>query len=185
MSHFPIERISPEAAARERASRGAIPLLDVRSPAEYGAEHAEGAVSVPLDSLDPQALERHLGTHPPASDERLHVICQAGPRAMRAAEQLVAAGHRNVAVIEGGTRAWVAAGLPHVQGRKAVSLERQVQIAVGVALWLVMAIGLVVHPAFFALVAVIGTGLIYAGATCNCLLTHVLARMPWNRAAAA
>ena len=36
--------------------QGLVHLIDVRTPAEFGALHAKGAVNIPLDKLEPSAL---------------------------------------------------------------------------------------------------------------------------------
>jgi len=62
-----------------------------------------------------------------------------------------------------------------------LSLERQVQIAVGSLLVLKVLLGFSVHELFFALVAMIGIGLIVAGTTRWCGMARLIAQMPWNR----
>ena len=42
--------------------------------------------------------------------------------------------------------------------------------------------GFTVHEVFFAAVALLGAGLVYAALTGSCGLASLLARMPWNRA---
>ena len=63
----------------------------------------------------------------------------------------------------------------------AISLERQVQIAVGSLLILKVILGFSVHTLFFALAAVIGAGLVVAGVTRWCGMAQLVARLPWNR----
>lgn len=65
-------------------------LVDVRSPAEYGAGHAPGAVNVPLGTED-QHLDR-LGP----KDRPLVVHCASGTRSMAAVRRLRAAGYTRV-----------------------------------------------------------------------------------------
>jgi rhodanese-related sulfurtransferase len=86
--------------------------------------------------------------------------------------------------VEGGTQAWVDAGLPVVRGKKSISLERQVRIAAGSLVLLGAALAWLVHPGFVGLSAVVGAGLLFAGLTDSCAMGMVLARMPWNRVAA-
>ena len=104
----PVERcslIQPKDLARRKAA-GIEPLLvDVRSPAEYGARRIADCVNVPLD--DWPRLGRLL-----ASDARCLMICKTGYRsgiAVGLAERMGIPGADNLA---GGVRAWQRAGLP-------------------------------------------------------------------------
>lgn len=155
-----------------------VDLIDVRTPAEYGEVHAEGARNVPLDSLNPQqVMEARNGR----SDTPLYVICKSGNRSKKAAEKFLSAGFENIVSVDGGTQAWEAAGLPVVRGRKAMSLERQVRIAAGSLVLLGAILGYFVHPDFIGLSAFVGAGLIFAGITDTCGMGMLLARMPWNQ----
>jgi rhodanese-related sulfurtransferase len=157
----------------ELASEGAVTLIDVRTPAEFGEVHVAFARNVPLDQLSPGGL----GLDPAAP---VYVVCQKGGRGAKACEKLHAAGFAHAANVDGGTLACVAAGLPVVRGRKAVSLERQVRIAAGGLV--LLGVGLsVLHPALVGLSAFVGAGLVFAGVTDTCGMGLLLARMPWNR----
>ena len=86
-------------------------LIDVRTPAEFAAEHVEGAESLPLDQLDPDALYRRAG-----DSLTVFFICQTGTRSQLAAARLREAGLARVVHVDGGTNAWRMAGLPLVSG---------------------------------------------------------------------
>jgi rhodanese-related sulfurtransferase len=179
---MPVTTIAPQQVVQRRHDGNPLEIIDVRTPAEYAQVHVEGARSVPLDALDANAfLAARNGA---AADQPLYVICQSGGRAARACEMFAAAGFANVLSIEGGTSAWERAGLPVVRGggRKIISLERQVRIAAGSLVLLGVALGWLVHPAFFVLAAFIGAGLVFAGVTDWCGMGLLLAKMPWNRA---
>lgn len=60
---------------------------------------------------------------------------------------------------------------------------RQVQIVAGSLVALGTVLGATVAPAFYALSAVVGAGLLFAGITGICGMERVLALMPWNRRA--
>lgn len=171
-----VPSIEPSVAADKLAGGGAT-LLDVRTPVEFGELHAANATNLPLDRLDPVRLERQGGP--------LFVICRSGSRGKQACAKLLAAGHTDVANVEGGTLAWEAAGLPVVRGRKAVSLERQVRIAAGSLVLVGVGLGFTLHPALFGLAAFVGAGLVFAGVTDTCGMGMLLARMPWNRTGSA
>ncbi len=156
---------------------GVVDVIDVRTPAEFREVHCVYAKNVPLDQLDPEKI-RQLRQAP---DKPLFVICRTGNRAAKACEALRKAGLENVVLVEGGTEAWVAAGLPVVRGKKTISLERQVRIAAGSLVLLGSVLGYFVHPAWMALPAFVGAGLIYSGITDTCGMAMILARMPWNQ----
>ena len=160
---------------RRMQSGEAIELIDVRTPAEYREVHAEGARLVPLDTLDPRTVHREAAGRP------LVFLCKSGNRAAKACEQLVAAGVADAVIVEGGTSAWVAAGLPVVRGKKTMALERQVRIAAGALVAISVGFSLWVHPAFIALSGFVGLGLVFAGVTDTCAMGMLMARMPWNR----
>ena len=177
---MPVQTITPREVHRMRQQGTSVNILDVRTPAEYEQVHAEGARSAPLDGLDPLAIE---ATRQAASQEPLFVICKSGRRAAKACEKLMGAGVVNIFNIQGGTDAWVQAGLPVEQGARAtISLERQVRIGAGLLVVLGVVLGWHVHQAFHLLSAVVGAGLVFAGVTDWCGMAMLLAKMPWNRA---
>jgi rhodanese-related sulfurtransferase len=153
-------------------------LIDVRSPGEFRALHAEPAKNYPLDELHGPCL-RELAER--AAKHTLYLICQQGGRGRTACEQLRACGAQNIANVEGGTLAWEAAGLPVVRGQGTISLERQVRIAAGSLVVLGSALAWWVDPRFVAVPAIIGASLALAGITGSCLMGMLLAKMPWNR----
>jgi len=83
-------------------------LVDVREPDEFASGHAVGAVNVPLGSITSASL--------PDESATVYVICQSGGRSLRAVDALTARGIDAVNV-EGGTSAWMHAGLPAEAGR--------------------------------------------------------------------
>lgn len=173
--------VSPQRLHALRTQGKAGELIDVRTPAEYRAGHASGARLVPLDELRPETLAAQV-QHPGAGrDVPLYLICQSGSRARQGAERLMKAGYRNLALVEGGTQAWDKAGLPMRRCGNALSLERQVQIAIGVLLLMKVLLGFTFHELFFAATALIGAGLILAGTTRWCGMARLVALMPWNR----
>jgi rhodanese-related sulfurtransferase len=155
-----------------------VELIDVRTPAEFRAVRAEFASNLPLDALDPDRLRQSRSAD---GGGPLYLICGSGVRSRKACEKLAAAGFSQLVNVEGGTSAWVEAGLPVVRGKKAVSLERQVRIAAGLLVVIGVALGWWVHPGWYLLSALVGAGLVFAGVTDTCGMGLLLARMPWNR----
>ncbi len=170
--------ITPAELYRLRSEGEPVELIDVRTPAEFREVHVEFARNVPLDQVT------RVATAPSehGSPNSLYIICKSGSRARRAAEKLTHAGSERTVVVEGGTEAWVDAGLPVRRGKKAISLERQVRIAAGSLVVLGVVLAATMHPYFVALAGFVGAGLIFAGVTDTCGMGMVLARMPWNRA---
>lgn len=82
-------------------------VVDVREPWEYREGHVPGAVNIPL-SLLPQKLS----TLP--QDRPILLVCNSGNRSGVAADFLVQQGFSGERVynLEGGTYAWMGAGLP-------------------------------------------------------------------------
>jgi rhodanese-related sulfurtransferase len=156
-------------------------LLDVRTPVEYAEVHIPQARNEPLDRLKP---ERFVASGALQNGQPVYLLCRTGARAARAAGQFAAAGQDRGVVIEGGTQAWIEAGLPVARGTvKVMSLERQVRIAAGSLVLLGVLLGWFVNHLFFGLSGFVGAGLIFAGITDFCGMGLLLARMPWNNRA--
>jgi rhodanese-related sulfurtransferase len=156
-----------------------IDLIDVRTPAEFREVHAVGAKNLPLDS----AQLKELIANRNGSAEPLFVICKSGSRSTQACKKFLDAGASNVVSVEGGTSAWVDAGLPIVRGKKTMSLERQVRIAAGMITFVGAVTAMVTGNVYFAgIPAFVGAGLTFAGVTDTCGMGMMLAKMPWNQA---
>ncbi len=84
-------------------------LVDVREPNEFADYRAEGAVLFPLSTF----LLR-LPLLP--KGQPLLMICQTGARSAQATAYLLANGWPDVTNVEGGTVAWLRAGLPARRG---------------------------------------------------------------------
>ena len=101
---------------------------------------------------------------------------------MKVCQKLEAAGFTNLVNVDGGTSAWQSTGLPVVEGKKVMSLERQVRIAAGSLVVIGVIVGQFVHPAGFGLSGLIGAGLVFSAVTNTCGMGMLIAKMPWNRA---
>ncbi|MCW2972806.1 MAG: Rhodanese domain protein [Thermoleophilia bacterium] len=95
------ERILVDQARAQLASGEAV-LVDVRDAAAWREGHAPGALHVPIDELAAQLAQL-------PSDVRVIATCGGGTRGVRAARELLASG-RDAVVLQGGMRAWAAAG---------------------------------------------------------------------------
>lgn len=171
------EIISPVALAASLRAGSSHQLLDVRTSPEYASTHVPGAQSMPLGDLDVAAF---LAQH--ASGTPIYVLCQTGSRASKAIKQFERAGCDDCVLVEGGTEAWIHAGLPvHRGASNVLPIMRQVQIVVGSLSALGAVLALAVNPWFAVLPLLLGCGLLFAGITGICGLALLLARMPWNR----
>lgn len=174
------QTITPSELASLQQSGKPVELIDVRTPVEFREVHVEFARNVPLDRLDPKAIQAERGAK---ADQPLYVVCRSGARGKQACEKLQAAGLANVVNVDGGTLACEAAGLPVVRGKTAMSLERQVRITAGFLVFTGAVLALTVHVYFAGIPAFVGAGLMFAGITDTCGMAMVLARMPWNQVA--
>jgi len=90
-----------------------VDLIDVRTPEEFADIRAHGARNVPLDTIDPQVM---IATCRARADEPVYFICKVGERSAYACQMLTDDGYPNVINVEGGTDAWLEAGLPVERG---------------------------------------------------------------------
>lgn len=99
-----VTEISPQAAL-PATSAAYSQFIDVRTPEEYAAGHADRARNIPLDKLAASLdmLE---------ANEPVYLICRTDNRSSQAARILIDAGFKQAIVVKGGTEAWKAAGLP-------------------------------------------------------------------------
>ncbi|TWT61683.1 rhodanese-like domain-containing protein [Rubinisphaera italica] len=163
----------------ERDGQGNVDIIDVRTPLEFREVRAVVARNIPLDAIDPHNVMKDRNG---SASEPLYVICKGGTRGAKAQQKFVDAGYENVVNVEGGTEAWVAAGLPVVRGKKAVSLERQVRIAAGFIVLAGAVAAMVTGNVYLAgIPAFVGAGLMFAGITDSCAMGMLIARMPWNQ----
>lgn len=173
--------VTPEALAALREQGAELKILDVRSASEYRDGHIPGASLLPLDQMNYETLVDQLGEPESRQQSPVYLTCHSGIRAQQGAVRLQNAGYRAVALVQGGTEGWKQAGLPIDRCGEAISIERQVQIAIGGLLLMKVAAGFTVHEMFFLVGALIGAGLIFAGVTRWCGLARLVTMMPWNR----
>jgi rhodanese-related sulfurtransferase len=152
---------------------GQFQFVDVRSPSEFASGHIPSAVNIPMDQI-----EARLDDLRP--DPAILLICQMGKRA-RMTASLLEPCRPEITVLEGGTNAWIEAGLPIVANVKTRwSLERQVRLAAGALALIGAVLGFFVNLHWIFLSAFIGLGLMFAGLTDICPMAEVLGKLPWN-----
>jgi rhodanese-related sulfurtransferase len=174
-----MKTISPLELQKLLTERPDLPLLDVRTPVEFAEVHVTQARNLPLDELQPKAL-LESGALP--QNQPVYLLCRSGARATKAAEKFAKEGLDQTVVIEGGTLAWIEAGLLVTRGTvKVISLERQVRIVAGSLVFTGAMLGWFVHAGFLGLSAFVGAGLVFAGITDFCGMGLLLAKAPWNK----
>jgi rhodanese-related sulfurtransferase len=177
MNEAQVESISPAHLCLLLAAANPPELIDVRTPPEFANAHVPGAVLIPLQGLNAaDYLQRHRAGTP------IYVLCQSGSRARNAIERFRSRGCDDAVLVEGGTQAWIDAGLPVNCGTtKVLPIMRQVQIVAGSVSALGALLALVFNTWFAVIPLFIGSGLLFAGITGTCGMAILLARMPWNR----
>lgn len=83
-----------------------VPVVDVRTAAEYAGGHVPGALNIPLDVIEARADELKAFKAAP-----IYLICQSGRRSINASLILADKGFKPVNIL-GGTNAWKSAGYP-------------------------------------------------------------------------
>ncbi len=129
----------------------------------------------PLDELSPGSFQLK-------KDQPVYLLCHSGQRAMKAAEKFTKEGFSQPIVVDGGTLAWIDAGLPVTRSAvKVISLERQVRITAGAIVFTGVLLAQFVDARFIWLSGFVGAGLVFAGITDFCGMGLLIARLPWNK----
>jgi len=161
-----------------------IRMIDVRSPAEHEAVHIPGTYNIPMNALDEHGPRIRKNVRDP-----IVFVCLSGKRATQVQEkvsshpetqELVDAGLTHIHVLEGGVKAWEAAGGEVKRGQQRWSTERQVRFIAG-SIVLVSVVLSVFVPWTKWIAAFIGAGLTFAALINFCAMEQILAVMPWNR----
>ena len=99
---------------RARLDRGErFHFVDVREDDEFAQDHAAGAVH-----LGKGVMERDIETAIPNRQEPSVLYCGGGYRSVLSAASLRQMGYTNVISMDGGIKAWRAAGYPIEKGRQ-------------------------------------------------------------------
>ncbi len=107
-----IENLTPEKAKEELAKGDAV-LLDIREAEELKQGKIAGAIHAPRGMLEFYA-DSSLPYYKPEfkKNQRIILYCASSGRSALAVQTLKNMGYTNVAHIDGGLKAWKAAGLP-------------------------------------------------------------------------
>jgi len=101
------DAVNPPQAVQLINQRHAV-VIDIRPAEQFAAGHIAQARNVPFDELEQKAASL-------PKNKPLVVVCDMGRHAGRAAAKLKSLGHADVAMLEGGLRAWTQGGLPLTQ----------------------------------------------------------------------
>ncbi len=177
MSQTQLRKVAPQ-TARQWLDDGQAILIDIREADEYVREHIPEAHLIPLSGFSPEDF--------PKDRDKIAIFhCASGTRTATAISQILASGFAEIYMLEGGLKAWRAAGLRVNENRSApISIMRQVQMVAGSMIMLGIALALTVSPWFMGLSAFVGAGLFFAGASGTCAMASLLSHMPWNKVAA-
>lgn len=165
-----LHKISP-LDAKKLIDQGAT-LVDIRGPDERAREHIPGSHHSPLGkATDLAGIGAPIIFH-----------CRSGMRTANSAAQLKEAAPCEAYVLTGGIEAWKKAGLPIVADKsQPIEISRQVMIVAGSLVLLFVFLGALFTPGFYLLAGLVGTGLVFGGATGWCGMAKLLQVMPWNR----
>lgn len=106
-----MKRLSPREANARVTDGGEVAFIDVREAGPFSEGHPLFAVPVPYSALEPRVARLV-----PRAGVPIIVIDGGDAIAERAAAALGAMGYTDVAIVDGGTPAWEAAGLTLFQG---------------------------------------------------------------------
>jgi rhodanese-related sulfurtransferase len=175
-----MKTVSVQELQKILAAGAPVDLIDVRTPAEYAGVHVAEARLCQLDGLDCSAV---IASRNGAPGSPIYILCHGGTRAKKAAAKFAEAGFADTAVVvEGGTQAWVDAGLPVERSAKStLPLDRQLQLTVGALVVTGVLLSRFVNPDWIWLSGFVGAGLMMAGVTGFCPMRRLIALMPWNQ----
>ena len=95
-----LRRVSPEEAQRLITDEG-YQYVDVRTEAEFAAGHPEGAENIPImlssgGGMTPNPDFKRVVAAVHGPEAKIVLGCKAGGRSLKAANELIAAGYKNV-----------------------------------------------------------------------------------------
>ncbi len=153
-------------------------LIDVRTAGEFRRGHVPSALN-----LHGEALRRYLHTVP--SQTTVAVICQSGGRSQLACK-VMSGDFQRLVNVEGGTSAWIRAGLPIEKENNTMNastetkLRRQTHFVAAIMLTTALTMGFTGHPEWFYLACLPAFGLMLDAITGVCPMTLILRKAPWN-----
>jgi rhodanese-related sulfurtransferase len=92
-------RMITTAELKKELGKKDVQYVDVRTPAEFRANHIRGFKNIPLHELPKRANEL-------SKEKEVIVICQSGMRSTKASRLLKKLGFEHVTNVKGGMNAW-------------------------------------------------------------------------------
>jgi phage shock protein E len=93
--------------AQKLVKEGKVVILDIRTPDEFAAGHLKGAKLINFQAGD---FEKKLGELDKSKPYLVH--CASGRRSTKSLETFTKLGFKDVVHLDGGIKAWQAAGAP-------------------------------------------------------------------------
>jgi rhodanese-related sulfurtransferase len=151
-------------------------VVDVREFSEHEAEKIAGSNLLPLAKVCKSSLPKY-------ENKKLVLHCRSGKRSASACQKLLDEdSNLEIYNLEGGISAWSAEGCEiKTSGKFFLPLDRQVQLTIGLGVFVGSILGYLVSPVFFLLSGFFGAGLMFAGLSGYCGLAILMAKMPWNK----
>ena len=178
---MPIKNISVEDLSLMVTKRSDITIIDVRTPTEFKRGHIPGALN-----LHGEKLTSHVKGLD--SSSVVAVVCQSGGRSQMACQAL----RRDVpgvVNVDGGTAAWIRAGLEVEKESKHMSencqssdasLRRQTHFVAAILLVSALIMGFTSNQNWFYVAYLPAFGLTLDALTGFCPMTFILRKAPWN-----
>jgi rhodanese-related sulfurtransferase len=181
-----IKTITPHDLYSRMKLGHSVVLVDIRTQREFVKGHIPGSTFYPLEIFDAKSLI-HKACVPFPDQPTLYVTCANGSKSHEACQRLSDEGYEYIVMLEGGMKAWTAAGLPLNKiinpppTSPQLKLKQQIQIAVGLMVTLGTLLGTFVNTGFLAISLLAGLGSIYEGMFDTDYLKQALLKMSWNK----
>lgn len=151
-------------------------IVDVREKAEHEAIKINNSNLIPLVEICKNKL-------PEISNKKLVLHCHSGKRSLSACQKLLKEDEDlEIYNLEGGINSWKNEGFKIETNNKFfLPLDRQVQLIIGLGVFIGSLLGFFINQIFFLLPIFFGAGLVFASLTGFCGLAMLVAKMPWNK----
>ncbi|MBM3469139.1 MAG: rhodanese-like domain-containing protein [Alphaproteobacteria bacterium] len=199
------QTISPHDLYRHITLGHSVLLLDVRTQDEYEKGHIVGAVFHPLESLEPESSIEKIRIAYPFLPT-IYITGNSDEQAQEALQQFSKAGYDYLVTLQGGTPAWISAGLPIERTQKTVfpfqhqrknldvplesevennilSIDQQIKVIVGSVVGLGTLLGTFINTGFLAIPFFVGTALAYEGLFETDYIRQFVSNLYWNKKA--